>query len=91
MGMTKKKAVVAGHICLDITPAFAGQKRNRLDEILLPGKLAEVGEANIHCGGAVSNTGLAMKALGAEVSLVGKIGDDDFGRVLRRQLGEHGC
>ena len=91
MGMTKKKAVVAGHICLDITPAFAGQKRNRLDEILLPGKLAEVGEANIHCGGAVSNTGLAMKALGAEVSLVGKIGDDDFGRVLRRQLGEYGC
>ncbi|HIR92081.1 MAG TPA: carbohydrate kinase family protein [Candidatus Egerieimonas intestinavium] len=91
MGKTKKKAVVAGHICLDITPAFEGEKRSRLEEILSPGKLAEVGEANIHCGGAVSNTGLAMKALGAEVSLVGKIGDDDFGRVLRSQLDEYGC
>ena len=63
------KAVVAGHICLDITPMIPEQGSRRLQDILFPGSLLEVGEADIHTGGSVANTGLAMKILGADVMI----------------------
>ncbi|MCR4740853.1 MAG: carbohydrate kinase family protein [Lachnospiraceae bacterium] len=77
-----KKAVVAGHICLDITPAITGRRAEHMQDILRPGKLLTVGSADIHTGGAVANTGLAMKLLGADVTLIGKIGDDEFGDIV---------
>ena len=77
-----KKAVVAGHICLDITPVIPKQASSDLKEILIPGRLLNVGAADIHTGGSVANTGLAMKFLGADVSLVGKIGRDAFGEMI---------
>ena len=72
----KKKVIAAGHICLDITPVFSGKKAERPGDILIPGKLVNVGPADVHTGGAVANTGLAMKFFGADVSLMGKIGND---------------
>ncbi len=36
----------------------------------------------MHTGGAVANTGLAMKLLGADVSLMGKVGEDAFGDMI---------
>ena len=36
----------------------------------------------MHTGGAVANTGLAMKLLGADVSLMGKAGKDAFGTMV---------
>ncbi len=77
-----KKVIAAGHICLDITPAIPVQGSDRIGDILSPGKLLTVGGADIHTGGSVANTGLAMKLLGADVSLVGKIGDDSFGEMV---------
>ena len=77
-----KKVIAAGHICLDITPVFGGKKAKQLGDILTPGKLVHVGEADVHTGGSVANTGLAMKILGADVSLMGKVGDDVFGRIV---------
>lgn len=79
----KKKVIVAGHICLDITPVFPEKSGKNIGEILKPGKLLNVGAADTHTGGAVANTGLAMKFLGADVSLMGKIGDDAFGTIVR--------
>jgi sugar/nucleoside kinase (ribokinase family) len=76
------KVIVAGHICLDITPKFPDKKLDNLWEILSPGKLIQMGEANVHTGGAVANTGLAMKVLGADVTLIGKIGRDAFGDMI---------
>lgn len=78
----KKKVIAAGHICLDITPVFPGRKGKKIDEILLPGKLVQVGSADVHTGGSVANTGLAMKLLGVDVSLMGKIGKDIFGKLV---------
>jgi sugar/nucleoside kinase (ribokinase family) len=78
-----KKVMVAGHVCLDITPSFQLQQNLRLNDIMLPGKLIHVGKADIHPGGAVANTGLAMKLLGADVRLVAKIGEDAFGQTLK--------
>lgn len=77
-----KKVIAAGHICLDITPVFEGRKAKQLGDILTPGKLVHVGEADVHTGGCVANTGLAMKILGADVSLMGKVGEDVFGKIV---------
>ncbi|MHA9737890.1 carbohydrate kinase family protein [Robinsoniella peoriensis] len=90
----KKKVIVAGHICLDITPVFPDKKMTKLSEILSPGRLIQMGQADVHTGGAVANTGLAMKILGADVTLMGKIGKDAFGdmvcNILRQYDAEEG-
>lgn len=85
-----KKAVVAGHICLDITPLFPVRETKRLEEVLMPGKLLHMNGVDVHTGGAVANTGLAMLKLGTDVSLQGKIGDDEFGKLVIEILKENG-
>lgn len=80
--MGKKKVIVAGHICIDIAPIFTGGKVNAVGDLLIPGKIVQMANADIHTGGAVANTGLAMKVLGANVSLKGKLGKDDFGQMV---------
>ncbi len=85
----KKKVIAAGHICLDITPVFPGKKVNQLTDILSPGKLLNVNEADVHTGGSVANTGLGMKILGANVTLMGKVGDDAFGEMVRNVLDKY--
>ena len=88
--MKRNKVIVAGHICIDFTPAFECEKQKKIEAILAPGKLINVGSAQFHPGGTVANTGLAMKLLGADVSLMGKTGKDAFGAMLLRELEKHG-
>ena len=78
----KKKVIAAGHICLDITPVFPDKKVGDVGDLLQPGKLIEMGAADVHTGGSVANAGLAMKILGADVSLMGKVGTDAFGDMV---------
>jgi sugar/nucleoside kinase (ribokinase family) len=75
--MRKGVIIAAGHCCLDIFPAFADS-----GGALIPGKLIDVGPAVLAPGGSVSNVGLALHRLGASVRLLGKVGDDQFGRIL---------
>ena len=90
--MQTKKAVAAGHICLDITPVFPkGSAGTELSHFLRPGKLTEVEASAIHTGGSVANTGIAMKVLGADVRLIGKVGADAFGEMIRHILDEYGA
>lgn len=78
-----KKVIVAGHACLDITPLFTqNQQAAKLGNILSPGKLIQMEGVDIHAGGAVSNTGMAMKMLGADVCLMAKTGSDEFGKII---------
>ena len=77
-----KKVIVAGHICIDITPVFPDKKMNSINDLLSPGKLIQTGIADVHTGGAVANTGLALKILGMDVSLMGKVGCDAFGDMI---------
>ena len=88
--MKKKKAVVAGHICIDLTPQFPGKAVGGIDEILTPGKLIHMENIDIHTGGAVANTGLAMKILGVDVKLMGKVGNDDLGRLILQNVEKYG-
>lgn len=96
MSNNRSKVIVAGHACIDITPVFPEKQikkdtreqngyansANLLSRVLIPGKLVQMKGVDINPGGAVSNTGLAMKLLGEDVALAAKIGDDSFGDIL---------
>lgn len=86
----KKKVIAAGHICIDITPVFpTGRKFDRPEQLLAPGKLIRVDPADVHTGGSVANTGLALKILGNDVQLMGKVGNDAFGGMVREILQQY--
>lgn len=76
--------VVAGHLCLDIIPTLSSET------VLHPGVLIESGKAILSTGGAVSNVGISLHKLGAPVRLVGKVGPDPFGKIVRDLLRSHG-
>jgi len=73
-------AVVAGHVCLDIIPDLSAHPEFRLDALLRPGHLVEIGPAAFSTGGPVSNTGLALHRLGIRTLLMGKVGNHLFGQ-----------
>lgn len=84
--------IAAGHICLDITPVFpTGKTCRKPEELLIPGKLLRTEAADVHTGGSVANTGLALKLLGNDVTLLGKVGNDDFGRMIAQILKQYGA
>lgn len=78
--------IVAGHLCLDINPAFAVDGGQSIKDILIPGKLVNMGQAALSTGGAVSNTGISLHLLGVKTRLMGKIGVDLFGGVIEKIL-----
>ena len=86
----RTKVIAAGCVCIDITPEFRGERISDIGELLRPGKLIETGKATISPGGAVSNTGLALKALGEDVVLVARIGNDLLGDTLSKILLQQG-
>ncbi len=83
--------VVAGHICLDLTPKFYETGARALSQIIVPGALTVVGECVVSTGGPVANTGLALKKMGIRSVLMGKVGEDSFGRAIIEVLEAHGC
>ena len=84
-----KKAIVAGHCCLDITPVIPDNGLS-VGELFAPGKLTGISGVQIHTGGSCTNTGLAMKVLGADVTLMGKVGRDEFGDLVKEIIRRHG-
>lgn len=88
----EKKVIAAGHICLDITPVFPDKEKKvkKLSDIMSPGKLIHMDAADVHTGGSVANTGLAMRFFGADVQLMGKVGDDAFGMMVKNILDQDG-
>ena len=84
--------ISAGHICLDITPVFPVNTQGQaLSDLLCPGKLIHMEGADVHTGGSVANTGLALKLLGNEVRLLGKIGCDAFGSMVKSVMASYGA
>lgn len=74
------EVIVAGHICLDILPDFT--KHTSGSEMLVPGKLTDVGPATLAVGGAVANIGLALHRLDVSAHLVAKVGADHLGELI---------
>ena len=80
-------AVVAGHICVDIIPLLhSGQQR--AEDIFIPGQVVDVGPATISLGGAVSNAGQALHRLGLVTRLIGKVGEDALGQLIKSFLSQ---
>lgn len=77
----KTDALVVGHLCLDIIPEFL-TGNVPLPQLLVPGKLVDMGRVVLGTGGATSNTGLALHRLGFRVGIMGKIGADIFGDAV---------
>lgn len=80
-----KRIVVAGHICLDVTPILP-REYHVGENFYISDKLVTLEGVDVSTGGAVANTGIAMHLLGADVMLMGKIGNDDFGRLILEHL-----
>ena len=95
--MNQKKgiqAIVAGHICLDITPTFKKIDKDKIKDIFIPGRLINMGKVKVSTGGPVSNVGLALSMLGINAKLMGKVGGDFFGdgvlKLLRKRNADDG-
>ncbi|MEN3185076.1 MAG: carbohydrate kinase family protein [Atribacterota bacterium] len=74
--------------CVGILVAdLIGRPIDRLPE---KGKLMLVPEMELHVGGCAHNTGVVLRKLGEEVTVVGKVGKDDLGEVVIRSLERHG-
>jgi sugar/nucleoside kinase (ribokinase family) len=82
--MAVHSILVAGHLCIDITPELS-----RVPE-LVPGQLYEIGSAQLTLGGCVANTGLALAAAGVPTRVCGCVGDDPLGEIIRGLLAEQG-
>jgi sugar/nucleoside kinase (ribokinase family) len=82
------EAVVAGHICLDLTPRFETMDAASMADIFVPGRLINMREIHFSTGGPVSNTGIALHKLGVDVRLMGKIGNDHLSISVLRLLSE---
>jgi len=84
--MEKKKnleIVAAGHTCLDLIPAFTIEEEvEKMTDVLVPGKMINMGECVIAGGGPVTNAGVSIRRLGVKTELIGKVGNDDFGRLV---------
>ena len=88
--MKNQTIAVAGHLCIDMTPRFLQTKTaEKPSQLFIPGKLINVGNASFSTGGAVANTGLALKKLGTPVILIGKIGQDAFGSIIRQTFEQY--
>jgi sugar/nucleoside kinase (ribokinase family) len=75
--------VAAGHTCLDLIPAFTiDGKVDKLTDVLVPGKMINMGECVVVGGGPVTNAGVSIRRLGVKTELIGKIGNDDFGKEI---------
>src|ERR1700740_2593469 len=83
-------AMVAGHLCLDIHPDLSHGEREPFEKAFVPGRLIEAGPVTYSTGGAVSNTGVPLNRLGISTQLVGKIGDDLFGRMIFQIIASYG-
>ncbi len=81
--MSLGRAIVAGHICLDIIPRFDPRHAFDFKTHFQPGSLNKVGPAIFSTGGVVSNTGLTLHRLGIPTRLIARIGVDPFGQTVR--------
>jgi sugar/nucleoside kinase (ribokinase family) len=58
----------------------------KLDREPARGSLTVVDQVGFHLGGAAPNTGAVLSRLGVPVSVVGRIGSDPFGQLVRQEI-----
>ncbi|HAI11753.1 MAG TPA: carbohydrate kinase family protein [Phycisphaerales bacterium] len=81
---TDSAIMVAGHICLDMTPLFP----EHADASLSPGTLVWMGPMHMSLGGPVGNTGLALHQLGVHTRMLARVADDPHGNTILQILND---
>lgn len=71
------RVTVAGHLCVDLTPALSGPAR------IEPGRLREVGPLRARLGGCVANTARTLARLGVPTRLRADVGTDALASLAR--------
>jgi sugar/nucleoside kinase (ribokinase family) len=66
--------VVADHVC------------DPVERLPLPGELVTTSRLDLTIGGCAANVATDLAKLGQHVGVIGKVGDDIFGRFVREQL-----
>ena len=90
MNQKDLEIVAAGHTCLDLIPTFTVEgKVNDMTDVLVPGKMINMGPCVVVGGGPVTNAGVSIRRLGVKTELIGKIGNDDFGKQILGWYEEH--
>jgi sugar/nucleoside kinase (ribokinase family) len=76
--------LLAGHLCVDLTPRLPG------DPVVEPGRLAAVGALHTSLGGSVANTGRVLAHLGIPIRAAAALGDDALGTLAGELLAREG-
>lgn len=82
------RAAVAGALSVDICPGFNAEGAEDFSDVIKPGKITRITGSEIHPGGPVANTGMALSILGTEPVLLARTGRDGFSRMLLGQIAE---
>lgn len=76
--------LLAGHLCVDLTPGLAAEPS------IEPGRLVAVGPLRVGLGGSVANTGRVLAALGTSIRAAAALGGDELGELARGLLEREG-
>ena len=90
----RPKAAICGCISIDICPGFINDPKDPLSapsdydfsRIIKPGAITRILPGGLYPGGSVANTGLAMNLFGIDPIFCCKIGDDEFGKMLKSMI-----
>jgi sugar/nucleoside kinase (ribokinase family) len=61
-----------------------------LDGLPAEGHLVQVDDIELHCGGCAANVAIGLARLGVDATLVGKVGDDLFGKAVVQYMEARG-
>ncbi len=85
---TQQGSIAPEVVCLGILVADVWGRP--VDEWPERGRLSLVDEIGIGIGGCAANTGIGLNKLGADVSVIGAVGQDGFGGFVTTTLAEAG-
>ena len=75
-------------VCLGILVADVVAKS--VDDVPGRGELGIVEKIELHTGGCAGNTGAALRKLGVDTALIGKVGNDGFGDYIVKEMDKCG-
>ena len=81
--MEDKRVLTFGIVAADVFSPL-------LDAIPEEGHLVQVSDIELHCGGCAANAAVGLARLGIDVTPVGKVGDDLFGKAAIQYLQARG-
>ncbi|MGI6203735.1 MAG: carbohydrate kinase family protein [Anaerovoracaceae bacterium] len=83
---TRPRAAVAGALSVDICPTFINEEASSFDDVIKPGAITRITGSEVHPGGPVANTGIALSIFGVDPVLCARVGRDDFGKMVLSML-----